>query len=421
MKAFLSSTFTDLKEYRCTATEALERLGQQVGRMEVFGAQPSEPTAASLSGVDDCDLFVGVYAHRYGFIPLGSDTSITEQEFAHARKCGKPIFCFLLDEDHPWPPRLIEAEPGRSKLLAFKQRINEVRVRETFTTPEDLAFKVAASVGHYLARPVEVAVRLVTDYASPDVLEALLLYSRRIPAEEQFEAEDIVRWLREDQEHQQQSGVGARDYFFVATLLNEVCGFTLLHFHEDDQLAFVAYLVAKEGVSLRKGTITALLFEKVAHLFAHEQRLQKCDGFLLEVDDPRQAVSPRERRKRLARIVLFCTLAQQHGVTLRALDCDYRQPHLHVPAKDELGQEQHMLLMYASKVMPTSLPRNDIARLFGYIYNWLYPEGFSEHPEENMAYRAYLKEFCSLQMARMPESIRMLNVSQIKEITMKAL
>jgi hypothetical protein len=69
MKIFLSSTYVDLIEYRQAATEALERLGQQVGRNESFGAQPVEPSDACLSEIEDCDRFVGIYAHRYGYIP----------------------------------------------------------------------------------------------------------------------------------------------------------------------------------------------------------------------------------------------------------------------------------------------------------------------------------------------------------------
>ena len=43
MKVFLSSTYIDLIEHRKAAKEALERLGQQVGGMEIFGARDEEP------------------------------------------------------------------------------------------------------------------------------------------------------------------------------------------------------------------------------------------------------------------------------------------------------------------------------------------------------------------------------------------
>lgn len=152
MKIFLSSTYLDLVQHRLLATEALERLGQQVDRMEVFGAQPVKPPQACLAEIEMCDLFVGIYAHRYGHIPPGSNISITEAEFQHAKKHNKPLFCFLVDEDHPWPPKMVEEEPGKSKLLAFKQKIGEGLVQDTFTTPQDLAFKVASAIGRYLSQ-----------------------------------------------------------------------------------------------------------------------------------------------------------------------------------------------------------------------------------------------------------------------------
>ncbi len=151
MKAFLSSTYIDLIDHRRAATEALERLGHQVGRMEIFGARPEEPKVACLAEVEACDLFVGLYAHRYGYVPPGSDSSITEQEFDHAKKHNKPLFCFIVDEDHPWRPKMIDDEPPKSKLRDFKAKIGRGLVRESFTTPEDLALKIATSISRYLA------------------------------------------------------------------------------------------------------------------------------------------------------------------------------------------------------------------------------------------------------------------------------
>jgi hypothetical protein len=152
MRVFLSSTYVDLIEYRKAAAEALERLGQEVGRMEVFGARPQEPDAACLDEIEKSDLFVGLYAHRYGFVPEGESLSITEAEFRHAQEHAKPSFCFLVEDDYPWPPKMIEGEPGRSKLHKLKNTVSTSVVRETFTTPDDLAFKVAASLGRFLAQ-----------------------------------------------------------------------------------------------------------------------------------------------------------------------------------------------------------------------------------------------------------------------------
>lgn len=149
-KNFLSSTYEDLIDHRRATREALERFDQQVVRMENFGARPMEPTEACLNEIANCDLFVGIYAHRYGYIPDRSSESITEREFRHARALNKPVFYFVVDPKHLWPPEMFENEPGRTKLIALKNEIQSSFVIDTFTTPDNLAYKIVTSVGRYL-------------------------------------------------------------------------------------------------------------------------------------------------------------------------------------------------------------------------------------------------------------------------------
>jgi CheY-like chemotaxis protein len=149
MRVFLSSTFEDLKEYRAQAALAVERLGQQGIRMEVFGARSSGATEVCTEEIGASDAFIGIYAYRYGFTPDGADRSITEQEFDLAYS-KKPVFCFLIDENFPWLPLYIEGSPGKEKLAEFKQRLSKVVVVDRFTTAEDLAFKVSSALGRHL-------------------------------------------------------------------------------------------------------------------------------------------------------------------------------------------------------------------------------------------------------------------------------
>src|SRR5262249_50654266 len=150
MRIFLSSTYEDLALHRQKAAQAIERLGQQGVRMEVFGARPSDATEVCLSEIQESDALVGIYAHRYGYVPQGADSSITEQEFDFAREKAKPVFCFIVEDDCPWLPRHIEGEPGRSKLAAFKARVRECVVTDVFSSPEELAYKLASSLGRFL-------------------------------------------------------------------------------------------------------------------------------------------------------------------------------------------------------------------------------------------------------------------------------
>jgi tetratricopeptide (TPR) repeat protein len=149
MKVFLSSTYTDLIEHRKAAHDALEQLGLHVIWMEAFGARPVESTKACLDEVEVCELFVGIYAHRYGYIPDGKDISITEQEFDHAKKLGKPIFGFIVDDDFIWHQKYWEHDK-KAKLDAFLSKVKKQPV-EFFTTPDNLANNIASSVGHYLS------------------------------------------------------------------------------------------------------------------------------------------------------------------------------------------------------------------------------------------------------------------------------
>lgn len=159
MKVFISSTYNDLIEYRAAAIRAVEGTSYQAAKMEVFGAQPDEPLQACLKEVEQSDLFIGIYALRYGFIPKGDDKSITEMEYIHAKKLGKQIFCFILDEENqPWLQKWVEEEPGKSKLKDFKQRI--ANTCDYFTTPDDLRAKVANALSRFVANHSE------SDYTS---------------------------------------------------------------------------------------------------------------------------------------------------------------------------------------------------------------------------------------------------------------
>ena len=151
MKVFISSTFVDLRDYRDKAADTVIQYGGQVLAMEYFGAQPKEPKAVCDQEIKDCDIFIGIYAHRYGFVPDGEEKSITQLEYELARELGKPRLCFIVDEDHPWPPKFIESDKA-DELREFLEHVKTELVTTTFTTPADLGHKLAASLGSLLLK-----------------------------------------------------------------------------------------------------------------------------------------------------------------------------------------------------------------------------------------------------------------------------
>jgi len=144
MKVFLSSTYLDLIEYRIAVANALRSMDEEVKHMEIFGARDEEPTKASLEELDACDCLVGIYAYRYGTIPTGSTLSVTEQEYLHAVENKIPVLAFVVDEKCSWLPKLIDDD--KKAVNEFKVKVSKEHTPEYFTSPDNLASKVVASV-----------------------------------------------------------------------------------------------------------------------------------------------------------------------------------------------------------------------------------------------------------------------------------
>jgi hypothetical protein len=146
---FISSTSRDLLDHRAAVAKALLNAGYHPIDMANFMARPQGATTACLKEVAESDLFVGIYAWRYGYIPQGAAASITEQEFIEAERLGKPCFIFMVDETYTWPEAFKESGQAAQLLQAFKTRLDLKLVRTLFTSPEDLAMKVLASLQRY--------------------------------------------------------------------------------------------------------------------------------------------------------------------------------------------------------------------------------------------------------------------------------
>ena len=111
---FVSSTFKDLEAHRKTVREGIRQFGAVDISMENLGSRDERPQAECLRLIaEESDIFVGIYAHRYGFVPDGSEVSITQSEYEAATLAGLPRFIYLVDNEHPWPPKMIEDGDGK--------------------------------------------------------------------------------------------------------------------------------------------------------------------------------------------------------------------------------------------------------------------------------------------------------------------
>src|SRR6185437_11282405 len=117
VKAYVSSTFEDLRDCREEVRLALSRLGVTDVAMEYYVAEPDRPLERCLRDAAECDLYIGLFAWRYGYIPPGEDRSITELEYRTAIAAGKPALIFMLSEDASWPRSFMDKDSGRIEEL----------------------------------------------------------------------------------------------------------------------------------------------------------------------------------------------------------------------------------------------------------------------------------------------------------------
>jgi hypothetical protein len=143
---FVSSTFNDLKECREKVMLNLRRMGHQYLAMEDFVAEDKIPVDKCLEDVASCDLYVGIFAWRYGYVPDRYDKSITELEYRKAVETGKDCLIFLLDEDAPWPSKFVDKGKDAEKIAALRNESYPKRIVSFFKSADELAGLVGAAV-----------------------------------------------------------------------------------------------------------------------------------------------------------------------------------------------------------------------------------------------------------------------------------
>ncbi len=89
MRVFISSTYSDLMDYRGAVINALQLAGLNFEAMEFFTSDPRPPLKVVLERLADCDTYVGILGARYGESPPGRKRSYTELEYRFA--CRSPV------------------------------------------------------------------------------------------------------------------------------------------------------------------------------------------------------------------------------------------------------------------------------------------------------------------------------------------
>jgi len=153
VKVYLSATYKDLVDYRKAAYGQLREMRHDVIGMEDYVASDQRPLAKCLADVKESDVYLGIFAWRYGYVPRTGNPqkrSITELEYRHARKLKKPCLIFLLQDDAPWPVAMTDSHNGDSdsgqRIKKLRDELGESHVVSFFSTADQLARKTASAI-----------------------------------------------------------------------------------------------------------------------------------------------------------------------------------------------------------------------------------------------------------------------------------
>jgi formylglycine-generating enzyme required for sulfatase activity len=150
LKAVISSTARDLPEHRAEVMAACQ--GQDVlpKMMEQLPASDADAIEESLALVDAADIYIGIFALRYGYEPAGHDVSITEMEYERALGRGIPRLLFLSHEEHPFTRAQMDRGPAAEKLDRLRKRLESERVVAYFRSPASLRGAVSEALAKHL-------------------------------------------------------------------------------------------------------------------------------------------------------------------------------------------------------------------------------------------------------------------------------
>jgi adenylate kinase family enzyme len=139
----------DLRDERNAVKEAVNQIEGIPIAMELFTSRSQSPEEVCTEEVSKCDLYVGIFGKRYGFVPVADnprELSASVIEFEKARELEIPTLIFVqrdIDRD-------LELKKFLKRVSDYKKGI----FRKTFGSIGELKYWVLASFVHHLSKKV---------------------------------------------------------------------------------------------------------------------------------------------------------------------------------------------------------------------------------------------------------------------------
>jgi len=147
-RVFVSSTYKDLAAERQAVEDVLKRMKDaDLQMMEYWGSRENTPVEVSLQELEGSQVYLGIFAGRYGSIDPATGMSITEREYRRSVELGLHHLMYFKLPDAPVPRGSDDTDSGAAKRLRrLKKEISEKHTPDYFRSPEELGLKVATAL-----------------------------------------------------------------------------------------------------------------------------------------------------------------------------------------------------------------------------------------------------------------------------------
>jgi Domain of unknown function (DUF4062) len=178
---FISSTFTDLTQYRNAVWTLLESFNVSVKGMEAFGARKETSLDTCLIELEQSNIYVGIIGFRLGSVHPQYGKSFTQIEYERAVELKKEILIYLADPDNSlFAPTFVDRGENAEKLDAFKAALKDSHTVDFFTTIEDLAAKLGRAIRRLSVPSRAVEAVLDESFAANKVLQQFALAPKSV-------------------------------------------------------------------------------------------------------------------------------------------------------------------------------------------------------------------------------------------------
>ena len=155
LQVFVSSTFSDLREERQAAVEAILSAGHIPAGMELFAAGDESQMEVIKQWIDESDVYLLILGGRYGSIESKSAKSYTQLEYEYALNKSKPLFaCVITDKalgDKVKKHGLDIIDKHQKELEGFRELVTS-KVVEFWDDLKDIKLAIIKKLGELARR-----------------------------------------------------------------------------------------------------------------------------------------------------------------------------------------------------------------------------------------------------------------------------